>query len=229
MRSNAVHAPTPTKMAPFLHRAKQEHLAFDYVADAFLQDLIYPTLSLELAQFFNQNGLTVPRNQYVNKLIELSEHHDSLPRLFEILICKQRGHQGRPGTLQIGMEDGLSMESLTYQKMTNISKRYCPDWSQIVIFIGMSLCIHKCVLINVHFIVPRVSVFIQVIDNMAHYCRSTFLYKGFTTFLLSESRDGPVECWPQCHPVCLSYFFSLLTAKIDFCPRLPLLNPPHLN
>lgn len=127
-------------MDSFLHRAKQEHLAFDYVAECFPHDLIYPTLSSQLSDFFNHNKLSVPRNQFISELITLSE--PSLPRLFEILICKQRGSRGRVGTLQIGMEDGFSTESLTYQKMGDISKRYCPDKPQIVMFIGTYFCLH---------------------------------------------------------------------------------------
>lgn len=193
-------------MAPFLRRAKQEHLAFDYTANAYPHDVIYPALSPELARFFDQNGLSVPRTTYINELIDLSElqsNQSSPPRLFEILICKQRGSQGRPGTLKIGMEDGLSTESLTYEKMVAISKRYHPDRPEIVIFIGTSfIYLLGCVIVNAHFTVPRMSVFVQAVDGIAHYCRSAFLYKGFTTAMLNEPRNGPTECWPQCHPVC---------------------------
>jgi hypothetical protein len=112
------------------------------VVDSYPNDLIYPTLSSELAHFFDQNGLSIPRGDpYINELISLSELDSSPPRLFEILICKQKGSQGRPGALQIGMEDGQTTESLTYQKMGVISKQYFPDTGrpQIVMFVGMSL------------------------------------------------------------------------------------------
>ncbi len=98
-------------------------------------DLIYPTLSFELTRFFDQNELSVPRNQYINELINLSELP---PRLFEILVCKQRGSRGRPGSLQIGTDNGTMTESLTYKKMGDISKRCYPDRPQIIIFIGTS-------------------------------------------------------------------------------------------
>ena len=134
----------------FLHRAKQEHLAFDYVAEGYPHDLIYPALSSQLSDFFNRNELSVPRNPFISELITLSEPEP--PRLFEILICKQRGSRGRLGTLQIGMEHGFSTESLTYQKMGDISKRYCPDKPQIVMFIGMSFCLHTGLWSLTHFL-----------------------------------------------------------------------------
>jgi hypothetical protein len=130
-------------MELFLCRAKQEHLAFDYVEECHPDSLVYPALSTCLTQFFDQNNLSVPCNLYIDKLISLSEHQSSPPCLFEILVCKQRGSWGHHGTLQIGAEDGLSTESLTYQRMGAISKQYCcPDKPQIVVFIGMHLIIY---------------------------------------------------------------------------------------
>lgn len=126
----------------FLHRAKQEHLAFDYVEESHPSSQIYPALSTRLTQFFDDNNISVSRNQYIDELITLSEHQSSPPRLFEILICKQKGSRGRLGTLQIGVEDGLSTESITYQKMVGISKRYYPDRPQIVVFVGKCLFIY---------------------------------------------------------------------------------------
>ncbi|KAF8259269.1 hypothetical protein EI94DRAFT_1035513 [Lactarius quietus] len=183
-RPSVVHPPTLTKMGPFLHRAKQEHLAFDYMVECYPDALVSPTLSSHLAHFFHKNGISVPQNKYVEDLINLAKLEKFEPLLFEILVCKQKGSRGRLGTLQIGTETGFTTRSLTYEKMANISKRYCPDRSQIVMFI-----------------VPRVSVFIQVINGMAHYCRSSFLYKGFTTDMLNEPRDGPAQCWALCHSV----------------------------
>jgi hypothetical protein len=118
-----IYPPTLTKIVLFLHQAREAHLAFNYM-DSYPNDLIYPTLSSELKHFFDQNGLSVPCSHFINELISLSELWSSPPRLFEILICKLRGSRGRPGALQIGMEDGLSTESLTYQKMEIISMQY---------------------------------------------------------------------------------------------------------
>ncbi|KAH9017841.1 hypothetical protein EDB84DRAFT_1442649 [Lactarius hengduanensis] len=138
-----IHPPTLTKMAPFLYRAKQEHLAFDYVAEGHPDDPVYPTLSVELTQFFDENELSMPHNKHVDEMIHLklqsrASDLESPPRLFNILICLKKGKLGRGNSriLQIGSGD-LSTELLTYQAMDAISKKYYEE-RQILIFIGMS-------------------------------------------------------------------------------------------
>lgn len=129
-------------MERFLRRAKEEHLAFEYAEECHPSDLIYPTLSTHLTQFFNNNNISVARSRFIDELIALSSDSEQPTRLFEILICKQKGSRGRLGTLQIGVDDGLSTESITYQKMAAISKRYYPDRPQIVVFVGKCLFIY---------------------------------------------------------------------------------------
>ncbi|KAH8995533.1 hypothetical protein EDB86DRAFT_1099203 [Lactarius hatsudake] len=129
----------------------------------------------------------MPRNKHVDEMIHLkfqSQASDSQspPRLFDILICLKKGKQGirgNSGILQIG-SGVLSTELLTYKVMDAVSKRYYGEMPILI------------------FIVPHMSVFTQVVDGVLHFCRSTFLYKGFTTPMLTEPRDGPTECWPQC-------------------------------